>query len=277
MTELFAENINGIKICYEIYGEGYPVFLIHGFAAKKEYWIAQIGELSKKYKVIILDNRGSGKSDRPNISYTMEMLVEDLKGLMDFMKIEKAHFIGHSLGGAIIQHFTLKYPEYVNKIILMCSFPDLPLDEVGIQMYKENQIAIYKARLKDPIKSFYEKMKLRFSREFIKLMKEDPKRKFHGIFSANDLIESERIDPVTPQDINNLTNTLITHKILNRLHEIKNKALIIAGDKDKLASKAARDQLHEKIINSTLKVIPGSHWVNLEKAPDVNQIILDFL
>jgi pimeloyl-ACP methyl ester carboxylesterase len=277
MTNLFAENINGIKICYEIHGEGYPVFLVHGFAAKKEYWIAQINYLSKKFKVITLDNRGAGKSNRPNNPYTMEMLVDDLKGLMDFLKIGKAHLIGHSLGGAVIQHFALKYPDYVNKIILICSFPDLPLDEVGIRMYKENQIAMYEARLKDPIKAFYDKMKLRFSREFIKLMKEDPKKKFHGIFSAYDLIESEKIDSVTPQDINNLTNTLITHRVLNQLPEIKNDTLIIAGDKDKLASKASRDQLHEKIPNSILKIVSGSHWVNLEKAPEVNKIILDFL
>ncbi len=277
MTELFAENINGIKICYEIYGEGYPVFLVHGFAAKKEYWIAQISDLSKKFKVITLDNRGAGKSDRPNIPYTMEMLVDDLKGLMDFLKIDKAHLIGHSLGGAVIQHFAVKYPECVNRIILICSFPDLPLDEVGTRMYKENHIAIYEARLKDPIKSFYDKIKLRFSREFIKLMKEDPKKKFHGIFSANDLMESEKINPVTPQDINNLTNTLITYRVLNRLQEIKNETLIIAGDKDKLAPKAARDKLHEKIPNNTLKIILGSHWVNLEKAPEVNKVILDFL
>ncbi|MFX1501167.1 MAG: alpha/beta fold hydrolase [Promethearchaeota archaeon] len=277
MTEFFAKNINGIRICYQIHGEGYPVFLLHGFAAKKEYWIAQIKDLSKKFKIITLDNRGAGKSDRPNIPYTMEMLVDDLKGLMDFLKIDKTHLIGHSLGGAVIQHFALKYPDCVNKIILICSFPDLPLDEVGIRMYKENQIAMYEARLKDPIKAFYDKMKLRFSREFIKLMKEDPNKKFHGIFSANDLIESDKIDSITPQDINNLTNVLITHRILNQLHEIKNETLIIAGDKDKLASKATRDQLHEGIPNSTLKVVSGSHWANLEKAPEINDIILEFL
>lgn len=277
MTELFAENINGIKICYEIHGEGYPVFLLHGLASKKEYWIAQISDLSKKFKIITPDNRGVGKSDRPNIPYTMEMLVDDLKGLMDFLKIGKAHLIGHSLGGAIIQHFALKYPESVNKLILICSFPDFPLDDVGLRMYKENQIAMVEARLKDPIKTFYDKMKLRFTREFNKLMKEDPKKKFHGIFSAHDLIESEKINPIAPQDITNLINTLDTHKVLNRLHEIRNETLIIAGEKDKMASKSTRDQLHERIPNSTLKVVQGSHWLNLERAPEVNQIILDFL
>ena len=64
---------------------------------------------------------------------------------------------------------------------------------------------------------------------------------------------------------------------MNRLNEIKNKTLIIAGDKDRIASKVASDQLHEKIPNSILEVLPGGHFINLEKAPEVNQMILDFL
>ncbi len=61
-------DINGIKICYEIYGSdnNIPIILIHGFGAKKEIWNSQVGALSKKFKVITFDIRGSGKSDRPN-------------------------------------------------------------------------------------------------------------------------------------------------------------------------------------------------------------------
>ncbi|MFX1316594.1 MAG: alpha/beta fold hydrolase [Promethearchaeota archaeon] len=276
MTESYAE-INGIKICYEIRGEGYPVFLVHGFGANKEFWIAQVGELSKKYKVITFDNRGSGMSDHPNEPYTMEMFADDLKGLMDVLKIEKAHFIGHSLGGAVIQHLALRYPERVNKIILISSFTDLPLDEVGIEMYKKNQLAIYEASINDPIKAFYDKMKLRFSRNFLKLMKEDPSKKWHDLWSTDDLIEITKLNPLNSQDIINLTNTLITHKTLNRLPEIKNQTLIITGEKDRIASKTASEQLHQGIPNSTLKIFEVGHWLNLEKAPEVNKIILDFL
>jgi len=276
MNESFAENINGIKICYEIYGDGYPVFLLHGFGAKKEYWIAQVSELSKKFKVITLDLRGSGKTDRPNVPYTMELLADDLKGFMDFLKIEKAHFIGHSLGGAVIQNFVLKYHDQVNKMILICTFPDIPLDQAGLEMYKKSQLDVYKAILKDPIKGFYDKMKLRFSRDFFKLMKEDPKNVFHNIFSTEDLMKSEKVNPITPQDIDNLANAVKTHKVLDRLQEIKNETLIIAADKDRIASKVTSDQLHEKIPSSILEVVPGGHWVNLEKALEVNQIIIDF-
>jgi len=277
MSGIFFADVKGLKLCYEVKGEGYPIFLIHGFGSKKEYWIAQSDNFSKEFKVIALDSRGAGKSDRPNELYTAELLAKDVIGLMDVLSVPRAHFIGHSLGGAVVQHIALMYPERVGKIVLISTFPDFPLDKSGVEMFKKNQIAMYEATKNDPIKGFYTKMKLRFSREFLKLMKEDPERKLHGIFTTNDLMEINRIDPATPQDINNLTNVLVTHQVLNKLHEIKAKTLIIAGNKDRLASKLSSEQLHERIPNSILKVIPGGHFINLEKAAEINQLIIDFL
>ena len=98
MTELFAD-VNDIKICYDILGEGEPVVLIHGFSDRKEHWRAQIGDLSRYFKVIRIDNRGAGKSDRPDGAYSMEIYADDIKGLLDHFDIEKTHIIGHSLGG----------------------------------------------------------------------------------------------------------------------------------------------------------------------------------
>ena len=63
MTELFA-TVNGIKICYEIEGEGYPVILVHGFGAKKTDWIAQFIPLSKKFKVIRFLHKPSNKRNK---------------------------------------------------------------------------------------------------------------------------------------------------------------------------------------------------------------------
>ena len=101
MPELFAE-VNGIKFCYEILGEGDPLILVHGFGSKKESWIAQFKPFSEHFKVIRFDNRGSGKSHRPKEIYTMEVFADDIAGLMDYLKIDKAHIIGWSLGGMIV-------------------------------------------------------------------------------------------------------------------------------------------------------------------------------
>ncbi|MHA1254373.1 MAG: alpha/beta fold hydrolase, partial [Promethearchaeota archaeon] len=130
MTEQFADA-NGIKICYSDHGDGFPIILIHGIGAKKETWIAQLKALSKKYRVIAIDVRGTGKSDRPNVLYTMEMLADDIKSLMDYLKIEKAHIVGRSMGGMIAQELVLKYPKLVEKLILITTSPGFP-DEEGV-------------------------------------------------------------------------------------------------------------------------------------------------
>ena len=116
MTELFAE-VNDIKICYEINGEGAPVILLHGFAMYKEFWLPQIGELSKYFKLITIDFRGCGKSTHPIEPYKIIDVLEDLKGLLDYLNVEKAHMIGHSYGGMIAQNFALKFPE-----LYLCQF-----------------------------------------------------------------------------------------------------------------------------------------------------------
>ncbi|MFW9876348.1 MAG: alpha/beta fold hydrolase [Candidatus Thorarchaeota archaeon] len=275
MSEISFANVEGIKLSYEIKGKGYPIFLIHGFA-KREFWIGQIDALAEEFKVIWFDNRGVGESDRPNMPYTMKMLVEDLKGLMDLLNIQKAHLIGHSLGSFIAQNFTLNYPERVNKLILLSTNPGLP-DKNGVDIFKDNQIALCEARIADPIVSFYTKMKVRFTREFLKMMKSNPTKKFYGIFSAEDLIKSENENPWTSQDIINHSFALADHNTIDNLHKIKQETLIIAGEKDRLTPKISSELVHEKIHNSVLRIVSGGHYFPLENAPMVNKIIIDFL
>src|SRR5580704_16817637 len=88
---------NGVKIHYAVEGKGEPVLLIHGFSANAQMnWGNQgiISALAKDYRVIALDNRGHGKSDKPHDpkSYGQEM-VEDAVRLLDHLKIEKAHVV----------------------------------------------------------------------------------------------------------------------------------------------------------------------------------------
>lgn len=276
MSENLFAKINGLKICYKIQGKGEPAFLIHGFGAKKEFWIAQI-ELSKKFRIIHFDLRGAGKSDRPNEPTTMETYVDDLRELLNFLDIEKANFIGHSFGAMILMNFGLKYPDCINKLVLMAALPSWSKDPNGIEIWKKNQIESYKSALKNPVEAFYAKMKLRMTRRFLKLMEEDPKKKLHEIFSVEDLIQMGKVDPMKPQDIIYMGDVMGKHDTLDRLHEIKRETLIMCGEKDRFTPKAIANQIKEIIPNSTLKLFSGSHWFPLENAPEVNQAILEFL
>lgn len=273
----FAE-VNGIKISYEIFGEGFPLILIHGFGSKKEVFIAQINELSKDFKVIRFDNRGAGQSDRPIGAYNMEMFADDVKGLIDYLKIEKTHILGYSLGGMIAQQFAINYPERLEKLILINTTSYFPADETGIEMYKQSKISYYNSLMEDPVKTFYDNATPGFSRNFKKRMLADPKQKFYDSFSAEDLIEMKKMNPATPDDITSQAEALKGFDLRDKLSNVNTNTLIITATHDKTLPKLMSDIIHEKLPNSELAVIEkAGHSSIQEKAPEINNLILDFL
>ncbi len=129
----YAET-NGISLYYEEYGEGHPLVLIHGLGSSLESWSVQVPIYSQHFRVIVYDNRGSGRSEKPDYPYTMEQMADDAVGLMDFLGIEKAHFAGKSMGGMISQWIGIKHPTRVNKLVIGCS--SAHRDEVGDLLLK---------------------------------------------------------------------------------------------------------------------------------------------
>ncbi len=274
MTEQYAQ-IGDVKFCYEILGkeDGYPLLLIHGFGVKKEGWMAQVGDLSQHYKVIRFDNRGAGKSSRPS-GADMEIFADDTKNLLDYLQIEKAHVIGWSLGGMVALNFILKYPEKVDKFVLICTVAEFPTDE-GPEIYKK--MRLHELEL-GPEKAFWETARVNFHSTYRREMEKDPKKKFFGIWSAEDFIKMIGTDPPTPQDIRNQGDALKTHKTFDRLKEIKNPTLLIAASHDRLTAKISMEQMHQQIPNSTFVVIEKSgHYAPMTRTPEVNKAILDFL
>ena len=279
MTELFMD-VNDIKICYEIHGreDKYPILLVHGFGAKKEHWIAQIGALSEKYRVITFDNRDAGKTSRSNRAYTMETLADDIKGLMDELNIDKTHIIGWSMGGAIVQNFVLKYPERVNKVILINTFLDLPADEGGIEALKKSRFDEIEMIKKDPENAYWQSAPIFYYREFRKEMKLNPNKKFYGVWSVEDEIKETTIDIQTSSEIENQINAIKTHKTIDRLSQIKNKTLLLSASHDKVCPKSNMIEMDKRIPNSILKIIEkAGHNSPKSRTPEVNKTIMDFL
>ncbi|MFX0024935.1 MAG: alpha/beta fold hydrolase [Candidatus Hermodarchaeota archaeon] len=276
MTESYA-IVNGIKICYKIHGEGYPVVLIHGFGLHKEFWIAQISELAKYFKVISLDNRGSGKSDHPKEPYKLETLANDVICLLDVLGIQKAHIIGWATGAMIAQYLVILYPMRVNKVVLIAALTKLPVDKSGLEIFKNSQLMFHKEKLKDPENAFFTKMKQRFSRKFYKRLVQEPGEKFHGIFTTSDLMDLVFKDSSQPHDIENRINAIAGLNTIDQIHGIENEVLVLAAEKDRISPKSVSIELNNKLKRSKLIVFDGGHYFPLENAPEVNKYIIDFL
>ena len=114
-------SVYGMKIHYLEAGKGPTVILLHGLGADTSIWAPTIGPLSKKHRVIVLDQIGFGKSDKPLINYRVGTLVDFLDGFYKKLKIERATLVGNSLGGFAAAAFTLAHPQKVDRLVLVAS------------------------------------------------------------------------------------------------------------------------------------------------------------
>jgi len=111
-------HVNGIDVYYETYGQGHPLLIVAGLAMDLTQLGGIVTDLSARHMVIAFDNRGAGRTDKPDIPYSIDVMAEDTAGLLDAIGITKADVLGISLGGKIALSLTLQHPEKVRSLIL---------------------------------------------------------------------------------------------------------------------------------------------------------------
>lgn len=115
-------HVNNVDLYYEVYGEGFPLLLAHGYCTSINLWQHQIPLLSKRYRVIAYDARGHGLSSAPagKEHYTLNHLVEDMYALLRHLNVSQAYIAGHSMGGATTAGFAARHAE-MTKAALICN------------------------------------------------------------------------------------------------------------------------------------------------------------
>lgn len=107
-----------IQLHYVEEGEGFPLVLLHGNGEDHSYFTHQLEPFSRHYRVIAPDTRGHGETPRGEAPFTLDQFAEDLKEFLDDLGIAKCHLLGYSDGGNIALLFALKYPHYIEKLVL---------------------------------------------------------------------------------------------------------------------------------------------------------------
>jgi pimeloyl-ACP methyl ester carboxylesterase len=108
--------VNGIKLWYAEFGQGAPVILLHGGLANSNYWGLLVRALAPHYRVIVVDSRGHGRSSRDARPYGYDLMADDVVGLMDYLKIDKAALVGWSDGAIIGLDIALRHPQRLSKL-----------------------------------------------------------------------------------------------------------------------------------------------------------------
>ena len=123
----FVEN-DGVRIHYEVEGEGPPLVLLHSFTGNLEMWrvFGYVDALKQDYRLILIDARGHGQSDKPHdpAAYVLEKQAADIVAVLDELGVDKAHYFGYSMGGTLGWALAKYAPERVSSLIIFGQTPE---------------------------------------------------------------------------------------------------------------------------------------------------------
>ena len=242
-------------------GEGPGLFLIHGIGAAEDAWRFIVPQLTKYFTVITYDLRGHGKSPVTNNNFTLNDLIYDLEKIREKTKIEKAHFMGHSLGGMIAPAYAKKFPENTISLGL--------LSTVAGRSTKDKQ------KVLDLIK----KMELESIPEILPIL---TNRWFTDDFiKKNKSIVDRRIQQVTetnPEVFLNVFKIYAETEMISWLNKIKKPCLVLTGENDLGCSPEHNKKISLELKNSKLIILPiVKHAILLESPNQIADNIIKFL
>jgi 3-oxoadipate enol-lactonase len=255
-------TINGIRMNYEVTGKesAPPVVLHHPLATNLSIWDELTAALTPRYRVVRFDARGHGQTEATKGAYNFETLAADTIGLMDHLKIERAHYLGLSMGGMVGQYIGLLHPKRVYDLILVSTSSRVPPE--GQAMWDER------------IKTVREKgMASQPEGSMQRWLAEANRKKPALVARLSKMIEA------TPADgFIGWGGAIRTLNITDRLKAITLPTRVIVGADDPATPPAAAKAIHEQIARSDLIVMPGvSHMLCAEDPPAFHRHVLEFL
>lgn len=257
------ELIGDIHIHYGVHGKGTPLVLLTGFTGSIDhYWQTLLPALTKSHQVLILDHRGAGKSDIPDVPYTIEMMADDAMGLIRHLQWERPSILGHSMGGAVALDLARRFGDEIDQLILVNTFPKV----------RERTVLVYQA-VEQFLQEGYAQEKAiglvlpwLFSEEYL----EDPKQ----LEDVKRYFQSRQYSLI---GFSRQLQAIFQFDARPWLKEIHSDTLVIGSEDDILTSPSQSEELAENILEARLAILKGGHCSHLEHPSILTRLILDFL
>ena len=249
MKDIFIDNT----------GNGHAFVFVHGFFGSSEMWSFQKNYFKKKYKIVSPALPGFGESCKAKSLSSINDMAKFILEIVNQKKIDKFHLIGHSMGGMIVQEIVKIEPNKVQKLICFAtsSIGDIPGRfepmDVSIQRLKTDGIESFKNRI-------------------------PPKWFVKGNEDKNYYFCENAAKNVSEETANNAMVAMKNWNGFSNLKNIKNKTLIIWGDKDLSYNFEQVDTLNKNIKNSRLEIFKDcAHNVHLEQPDQFNNLVKEFI
>jgi 3-oxoadipate enol-lactonase len=254
---------NEVVIHYEIEGpEGAPVVtLSHSLASSLELWDLQVPALVDKFRVLRFDTRGHGGSSAPPGPYSIEMLAADLIALLDYLKIERTHFAGISMGGMIGQVLACRYADRLDRLVL--SNTTCRVDPGAAPLWEER----IRAAQSHGMEALAPDILKRWLSDHFRRNQPELTRRIH------DMIVTTPVSGYV-----GCSQAIGAFDVSAELHKAVAPTLIIAGRLDESTPVSAAMAIQDRIEGSELAVMPGAlHLSNIEACELFNQAVARFL
>ena len=227
------------------------IIFIHGSGESSYSWKEQVEQMNLDYSVIAIDLPSHGKSSEFK-KLSLDLYVDVIKNLIEFLSLREVILAGHSLGGAIVQSYYLKHPENVKALILCSTGAKLRVSKIILDSTKKN----FKEYLDSvPVGAFYRKTSKEVIEEFI-----------------------EEVEKVSPKVVHADYSICDKFDVMNKVKAIKVPCLIIVGKADRLTPLKYSQYFKENLEKAELVVIDkASHMVMLEKPEEFNLALLEFI
>ena len=248
-------RVNGIDLYYETYGCGAlpeTLVLLHGFSGTgRSHWHRQIPALCQRYRLVVPDLRGHGKSKCRNVPYDYwELVASDIAALTGHLGLGKVHICGFSLGSLIAQFVALDHPGLVRSLVLASTLAHVPMKEGhGLLGFVESLTR------PDEVSATW--------RKSLTEMHGDPEWRL--LFESYGRTILARLRS---------TGGELTRR---RLGEIACPTLIVQGQRDTLNPPELAEVVHRGIRGSQLVTLPGGHRVHESEAQEFNRLVVGFL
>jgi 3-oxoadipate enol-lactonase len=249
---MIATAADGTRIHYLVEGTGTPLVLVGGKTSSIDgAWWRYIPPLAQRLKVIALDNRGAGASDKPDTPYSTQLMAEDALAVLHVAGETSAHWFGLSLGGMILQQLALNHPDAVRSLILGAT-----------HCGGERRPTAGPPPIEGPLRRYANLYDARFIADHPEWVREDATH--FGKLPLHAIVRQDQ--------------AVTHHHLCDRLGEIRQPVLILHGREDRMVPVARAEEMQRKLPNARLHVFdPGGHQVHSEQFATVLALVLDFV
>lgn len=265
MAGEYFKTKDGVNLYYEIHGEGKPLLMIHGWDQSGQAFKYNVSELSKRYKVITLDLRGHGNSDKPSYGYRIARLSKDVYELIEYLGLEEVNLLGWSMGVSIMwSYWELFGAEHLSKLIMVDEPPFL------ITMH-DNDLGFITYDALPPLLNSIVDTPVEATRSFVDgmLVTEEGKKE-NAEFYLNESLKM-------PAEY--VSKLFLHHCAMDWRDVIPtiNLPTLVIGAKKSIAMWESNELTHKLIKGSEFEVFETGHMMFIEEKDRFNKLIMDFI